>query len=188
MLASAPRLVLGSALGLMIAACTPASTALDSSAEPSASGISAEAASLNAIGCSPIRLRAPDGSNVDLTGTWSHPAAVAWDIRQLGDCLFMVAFDSEGTPESESVFHWTCDGKLRVDFTAPGRCVQLGRNYGFLSFEPMRLDVEFDDAGATHLLLVLGPCLHDATSAGCDETPQLSLTGPGTSPPGSPSP
>jgi hypothetical protein len=138
--------------------------------------------SLNAIGCESIDLRGPSGDHVDLTGTWTGAGASPWNVRQLGNCLFMVGFEQYGSPYSETVFHSMCEAQLRPDFTAPGRCIQLGRNVGLLTFEPVRFDVVFDEDGEAAWQLVPGECLTSPNSPICGEFPTMTRTGPDSSP------
>jgi hypothetical protein len=82
-----------------------------------------------AIGCgNDIDLFAPDGREVDLTGLWTSPDfpdvldVPLWNIRQVGDCFFMVFRDPyEDTDYSDQI----CDGRIQANFEITGRCVDF---------------------------------------------------------------
>lgn len=80
------------------------------------------------IGCgNDIDLVGPDGREINLTGLWTSPdvldASVAlWNIRQIGDCFFMVFRDPfADTDYSDQI----CDGRIQTNFEITGRCVDF---------------------------------------------------------------
>lgn len=137
------------AVVLALAACAaPSSEAPSPSSTPFSVGGAAEA-----IGCgNDIDLHAPDGREVNLTGLWTEPDfsdVALWNIRQVGDCFFMVYRD----PGSDSDYSdQICDGRIRTDFQITGRCVDFrglggpGANYRALVF-----DILFDATNEVQL-------------------------------------
>jgi hypothetical protein len=187
-----PRRIGVPLLMLLLTACLAPSAvpSAEPTAEPSGSRVAPGDANLAAIGCEPIDLRAPSGDRLDMTGTWGRDpllGPIAWNVRQLGDCLFLVELGSFGTAHSERVFHWLCEATLAADFTADGRCVQVGRNYeqvgqgtGFTG--PIRVEIEFDEAGQPVWWLVVPDCANPPCSASAREEDPYERTLPGDEP------
>ncbi len=137
------------AVSLVLAACTaPSSEAAAPSSTPFSVGDEAEA-----IGCgNEIDLLAPDGSRVNLTGLWTEADAAdlaLWNIRQVGDCFFMVFRDPfEDTDYSDQI----CDGRIRTDFQITGRCVDFrGLGGPGANYEARVFDILFDATNEVQL-------------------------------------
>lgn len=104
-----------------LAGCTAASGEVSPSATPFSIGGQAAA-----IGCgNDVDLFTPDGREINLTGLWTNPDfpdEPLWNIRQVGDCFFMVFRDPfEDTDYSDQI----CDGHIRPDLEITGRCVDF---------------------------------------------------------------
>jgi hypothetical protein len=111
-------------------------------------------------GCEPIELRAPDGSLVELDGTWIEQSRTDTDqltfwIHTRGDCLYAVG-SVEDVPEEGTrmhlgtVIHYT--GTVRPDFTIEGQMVHIGPQPSLRSEVPRLSDTNFlilfaDDGG-----------------------------------------
>jgi hypothetical protein len=113
---------------LMLAACT----ATPSEATPSSTPVSGRGQAA-AIGCgNDVDLFFPDGKEIDLTGLWTPPDSPdvpLWNIRQVGDCFFMVFRDVPNSDDND-YFDQICDGHIRTDFQITGRCVDFIHRVG----------------------------------------------------------
>jgi hypothetical protein len=108
-------------------------------------------------GCEPIVLRAPDGTAVDLGGTWidqgrTDTGQTTWWIRTQGDCLYGVGTVADVPEEGFSanpgtVLHYT--GAIQPDFTIEGQMVHLGPVYALevAITEDVRFLIEFAESG-----------------------------------------
>ncbi len=110
------------AVVLVLAGCmTPSSEASPSSAPVSGRGQAA------AIGCgNDVDLFAPDGREINLTGLWTIPEfsdVALWNIRQVGDCFFMV-FRTGNFPDTD-YSDQICDGRIQENLEITGRCVDF---------------------------------------------------------------
>ena len=111
-------------------------------------------------GCEPIDLRSPSGDRVVLDGTWTEVGTagelMTWRIRTQGNCVWG-AGSIEDPPEG--VFEGPNDvqslsGVLGSDRVIRGEIVFLGslREGAYPTpYSPLRMLVEFDDAGETVL-------------------------------------
>jgi hypothetical protein len=151
------------AVVLFLAACAaPSSEAPSPSSTPFSIGGQAAA-----IGCgNDIELQALDGSEIDLTGLWTEVefADVAlWNIRQVGDCFFMVYRDPGGdTDYSDEI----CDGRIEANLEITGRCVDFRGLGGFgADVQPQVFLIDFD---ATNEVL-LQRCPASRAPGSCDE-------------------
>lgn len=139
-----------SAVVLLISAgcTTPSSQASPSSTPVSGRGQAA------AIGCgNDVDLFFPDGKEIDLTGLWTIPEfsdVALWNIRQVGDCFFMV-FHEPPVVEDTDYFDQICDGHIRSDKQITGRCVDFIHRVG------PGIDGEADLQPQVFLILVDGP-------------------------------
>jgi hypothetical protein len=146
------------------AGCTTASGEPAPSSTPFSIGGQAAA-----IGCgNDIDLRAPDGSKIDLTGLWTvsdigDEFVPLWNIRQVGDCFFMVFRDpGEDTDYSDEI----CDGRIEANFEITGRCVDFRGLGGFgADVQPQVFLIDFD---ATNEVL-LQRCPASRAPGSCDE-------------------
>ncbi len=144
------------AVVLVLTACTaPSSEAPSPSGTPFSVGGQAAA-----IGCGDdIDLRASDGRVIDLTGLWTEPDfsdTPRWNIRQVGDCFFMVYRPPPGLEDPE-YFDQLCDGRIRIDYTITGRCIDFihrsgpGVISGQADLQPQIFRILFDDANEVQL-------------------------------------
>jgi hypothetical protein len=150
------------AVVLAMAACAAPSSEVSPTSTPFSAGDQAAA-----IGCeSDIDLLAPDGREVNLTGLWTEPGisdVALWNIRQVGDCFFMV-FRDPG-PDSD-YSDQICDGRIQTDFHIIGRCVDFrglggpGANYRAQVF-----DILFDATNEVQLQ----KCPARRTPGSCEE-------------------
>jgi hypothetical protein len=106
-----------------------------------------------AIGCgNDVDLFAPDGREVNLTGLWTatdFPDEPLWNIRQVGDCFFMVFRDPfEDSDYSDEI----CDGHIRPDFEITGRCVDFrGAGGRGADLQPQVFLIQFDATNEVRL-------------------------------------
>jgi hypothetical protein len=126
---------------------------------PTASGAS-PGESATAVSCSPIELRTPGGSRVDLTGTWRGRGAVH-HVRQAGSCVWWIAFsDIPGEPAG-SAYSITFHGQIRQDFTLVGEWAFVVRpimpGTPPSGVEPIILDIDVDTTGGEETLILRGP-------------------------------
>jgi hypothetical protein len=153
------RLMAVALIALNLVACQP------SSAEPSPSSSPAGSAppfSNLPVGCSPIDLRAPDGSAVDLTGEWTGTSWFSGRsvgertfILQLGDCVWVTVTDERfhAQPVPGEAILGVLLGTLATDFSISGDLVTLLRDAqvgGFSdqqTYAAVHLLVEFDEDG-----------------------------------------
>lgn len=88
------------------------------------------------IGCGEdVNLVGPDGREVNLTGLWTVPESdrAIWNIRQVGNCFFLVYRhppDEEDPEYSDQI----CDGRIGADFVITGRCVEFIHRSGPVAF------------------------------------------------------
>jgi hypothetical protein len=134
---------------LVIVGCTsPSSEATPGSTPVPGRGQAA------AIGCgNDVDLFFPDGKEIDLTSLWTSPDVpdvALWNVRQVGDCFFMVSrhFPDE---EDNDYYDQICDGHIRTDFQITGRCVDFIHRVG------PGIDGEADLQPQVFLILVDGP-------------------------------
>jgi hypothetical protein len=153
---------------LFSAACTTASGEPTPSSTPFSAGGQAAA-----IGCgNDVDLFFPDGKEIDLTGLWTSPDVPdlpAWNIRQVGDCFFMVSRHFPGF-EDNDYYDQICDGHIRTDFQITGRCVDFIHRVG------PGIDGEADLQPQVFLILVDGSnevrlqkCPASRAPGSCDE-------------------
>lgn len=108
------------------AACLVAALLVGCSAStsPGAEGPSGSASAIIDPGpadvCSPIDLRTPSGSRLDLTGTWTGDDA-RFFVAQFGDCVFWEELSAEENRPLGERFRRLFAGQLRADFTIAGR-------------------------------------------------------------------
>jgi hypothetical protein len=119
---------------LLIAGCAQASP------QPSAASLPASPPESTAPGgnlppnCEPVELRGPDGTRVDLGGTWidqsrTDAGQTTWWIRTLGNCLYGVGSVADVPEEGMSANHGTVlhyTGTIQPDFTIDGPMLHLG--------------------------------------------------------------
>ncbi len=106
--------------------------------EPTASAsLTAPAASE----CPAIDIRTPQGTRIDLTGTWTTGSPLAGDeviyeLRQDGECLWGRAYSAFGGQEPGEAFDILIVGIVRPDFTAEVDVLELrlGDPFGYPSF------------------------------------------------------
>ena len=148
-------------LGLVVLASCGSATPQPS---PMAPGPSAsDGSSLGGLppGCQTIDLRTPSGEPLQLDGIWTDkgedvPVPMTWYIRTQGNCFW--ASGSVEDPESE-FSGYTADvqiirGRITSDSTIEAENVRLGPPASFLNetiYSPMRLLIEFSDAGEVAL-------------------------------------
>jgi hypothetical protein len=114
-------------------------------------------------GCEAIPLVAPDGSEVELSGTWidisrTDAAQMTWWIQAQGDCFYGTGTVGEVPEEGPSMTSYTVQtytGTIRSDFTVDGRMIHLGPRPGFAGGEQIwaevRLLIEFADDGTVQI-------------------------------------
>jgi hypothetical protein len=115
-------------------------------------------------GCSPIDLRTPAGERIELDGTWAEVGSggelLTWWIRTQGNCVWGAgSIDNPspaGTFEARPDHVQSLRGVLGSDFVITGEIVWLGAlplgAPGVLPpYSPLRMFVEFDDAGEIFL-------------------------------------
>jgi hypothetical protein len=129
------------------AGCTTPSSEATPSSSPLAIGGQAAA-----IGCgNDVDLEGPDGREVNLTGLWTtHEFAemALWNIRQVGDCFFMVYRDPyEDTDYSDQI----CDGRIMSNFEITGRCVDFRGLGARADLQPQVFRILFDDTNQVQL-------------------------------------
>ncbi|MGH2489730.1 MAG: hypothetical protein ACRDFR_08970 [Candidatus Limnocylindria bacterium] len=149
------RLLIG--LALVASACaTPAQPAASVLPSPTPG----PAAGNLPPGCNPIDLRAPSGERIELDGTWTEVGTagdlMTWWIRTQGDCVWGAGSIEdvgwEGTFEGRPDQVQSLAGVLGSDFVITGEIVWLGAlPIGApghpAPYSPLRMFVEFDDAG-----------------------------------------
>lgn len=141
--------------GFLLVGCTAYSSAgPDTSADGSApvSPVSST--------CSPIELRTPGGSRVDLTGTWRGRSAVHY-VRQSGSCVWWIALsDIPGEPAG-SAHSITFHGQIRQDFTLVGEWAFVVRpimpGTPPSAMEPVTFSIEVDGVGGQEAVIIQGP-------------------------------
>ncbi|HTE65890.1 MAG TPA: hypothetical protein VK736_06490, partial [Candidatus Binatia bacterium] len=143
------------------AGCTSASAEPAPSSTPFSVGGQAAA-----IGCgNDIDLVAPDGREIDLTGLWTSPdfpEVALWNIRQVGDCFFMVFRDPyEDTDYSDQV----CDGRIQTNFEITGRCVDFRGISRQAELEPQVFLILFDATNEVQIQR----CPASRAPGSCDE-------------------
>jgi hypothetical protein len=107
--------------------------------EPTASAAPTAAA---AAECPPIDIRTPQGTRIDLTGTWVTGSRLAGDevfyeVRQSGECLWGRAYSAFEGQEPAELFDILIVGIVRSDFTAEVDLLELrlGNPFGYPSFD-----------------------------------------------------
>jgi hypothetical protein len=157
------RLAAGLIVAALVGCASPANTQSPSAGvgSPAESG-EPDAGNLPA-GCEPIELRGPDGSPVELDGTWidqsrDDAGQLTWWIRTEGDCLYGAATVDEVPEEGESMNPGTVllyTGTIRPDFTIDGPMLHVGPVPAHAPLVPIyadvRLLIEFTDAGGIEL-------------------------------------
>ncbi len=153
------RLLIGATL--VASACT-------ASPQPTATLSPAETPALAAgnlpPGCSPIDLRTPSGERIDLDGTWAEQGTggelMTWWIRTQGNCVWGAGYidnvPPEGTFEARPDHVQSLAGLLGTDFVITGEIIWLGAfpteaQAAPSRYSPLRMFVEFDDAGEIFL-------------------------------------
>jgi hypothetical protein len=149
------------AMLLVLAACTAPSSEVSPSSTPLSLGGQAAA-----IGCgNDVNLFAPDGREIDLTGLWTNtevPDVPLWNIRQVGDCFFMVFRDPfEDTDYSDQI----CDGRIQANFEITGRCVDFRGLRRVADLQPQVFLIDFD---ATNEVLIQ-KCPASRAPGSCEE-------------------
>jgi hypothetical protein len=158
----ARRRVILAFLGLLlVGACAPTASPAESAA-PSTSSTPAPEGNLPP-GCATIELRAPGGDRIVLDGTWIEDvenSPMTWWIRTLGDCVWGAGQIEEVPPEG--TFEWGPDavqslaGRIGSDLVITGEILWLGpvpngAPGNPARYSPLRMLIEFDDAGAVLL-------------------------------------
>jgi hypothetical protein len=143
------------------AGCTSASV----EAAPSSTLVSAGGQAA-AIGCgNDVDLLTPDGREINLTGLWTSPDfpdVPLWNIRQVGDCFFMVFRDPfEDTDYSDQL----CDGRIQTNFEITGRCVDFRGLGGRADVQPQVFVILFDATNDVRLQ----KCPASRAPGSCDE-------------------
>jgi hypothetical protein len=137
----------------MLAAGCSAATEPTPTLVPTESPASAQAGGLPP-GCATIELRAPSGERIELDGTWVEVGSVGelmtWWIRTQGNCVWGAGSIDEPAPAGpfprpDSV--QSLSGVLGPDFVITGEIVWLGAPGAPPPYSPLRMFVEFDDAG-----------------------------------------
>jgi hypothetical protein len=115
-------------------------------------------------GCQTIDLRAPDGSPIQLDGTWidesrDDAAQMTWWIRTQGDCFYGVGtvddVPEDGVSENLTTVQ-SFAGTIGSDFTIDGSIVHVGPQPDFRAeipiYAPVRFVIEFSASGGIELL------------------------------------
>lgn len=145
----------------MVEAVLVACTALPPAAAPDASGLASPTVDeANLSNCSPIELRTPSGSRVDLTGTWHGRGAVHY-VRQLGDCVWWIALSDIPGEAEGSAYSISFHGQLHQDFTVVGDwafVVKPSRpDAPPIAVERVILTIDFDATGRDEEIVLRGP-------------------------------
>jgi hypothetical protein len=112
-------------------------------------------------GCHAIDLRAPDGSPVELDGTWvdqsrADAATMMWWVRTQGDCFYAAGSVDFGGLESEIFLDPSMvqvyTGTIQSDFSIDGSFLMLGPYPGFEGAPvdvriPLKIEFTADEAG-----------------------------------------
>ena len=147
-----------------LALCTGALLLIGCTAIPSLAGSDSSGSSSPlqspATSCTPIELRTPGGSRVDLTGTWRGRSAVHY-VRQLESCVWWFALsDLPGEPAG-SAFSISFHGHVRQDFTLVGEWAFVVRpvtpGTPASALEPVTFTIDVDVSGGEEALILLGP-------------------------------
>lgn len=151
---SAPH-ALALVLALLLAACAPPS--------PAGSGPSADASATGVpslTSCSPIDLRTPSGSRLDLTGMWHGRGAIHY-VRQLGTCVWWIALSDIPGEDAGSAFSIMFHGRIHQDFTVVGDrafVIKPARpDAPPIAVEHVTFSIEVDEAGGEEVLTMQGP-------------------------------
>lgn len=152
-----PRPMRALLLLVLVGACAPA-TGAPVSVTPSANP-SAEVVGNLPPGCDPIELRAPSGERIELDGTWTEvdqsSPVMTWRIRTQGNCVWGAGYiedaPPDGTFEARPDHVQSLAGVLQSDFVITGEIILLGSDPASpnppLPYSPLRMFVEFDEAG-----------------------------------------
>jgi hypothetical protein len=152
-----PRHSLGQfAIGLLlvglVTACIPASgfpSGAPSAASPAESAAASEASDITAAlgDCQPLDLALPSGEPLDLTGSWEGNDVGPYQLRQFGDCLWMVG--------QNATFTLVYVGQLHSDFTIHGRWATVAASDHLIG--GVRNDAElYIGSGSLTLGIVIG--------------------------------
>lgn len=153
----APPMVGALLVGALLAACTPTIPAAPPGPSALASATGDEGI---ASTCSPIELRTPSGSRVDLTGTWRGRGAVH-HIRQSGSCVWWIALsDIPGLPPG-SAYSITFHGQVRPAFTLVGEWAFVVRpimpGTPPSGMQPITLSIDVAASGGEEEIVLRGP-------------------------------
>ena len=99
------------ALAGAVAACSGSPSGSPSPSAASAGASPAGEATTET--CAPIDLLTPSGEPVDLTGTWQGDDLALYQVRQLGECVWLIG--QNGT------YTYVFQGRLQGDFGVVGR-------------------------------------------------------------------
>lgn len=166
---------------MLISACSASGAPSATPPNPSDSSASALPA-----GCQPLTLRSPTGERVVLDGKWTEvgdptsPARMTWRLVTQGNCVWGAGQVGEVRPDPEArpPDYQSLVGLVGSDFTVTGDILWLGPvppglPWTVVPYSPLRMLIEFDDAGAIVLREdrergVLGPRCPEPTLA-CPE-------------------
>jgi hypothetical protein len=114
-------------------------------------------------GCKDIELRAPDGSPVELSGTWTDVSRedafqMTWYILTQGDCFYgtgTVADVREEGPFMTSISVMMYTGTIQPDLRIDGEMLHVGPRPPSMrtvpSYAPVRLLIKFDANGGVEI-------------------------------------
>lgn len=149
---------------LLVVGCTPA-TSPSPSVLPSASS-SEPAVSGLPPGCEPMDLRGPDGERIKLDGIWTEVESpdrgelMTWWMVTQGDCVWgaghLPSLGPEIDPGTRPDHIQSLTGRVGSDFVIAGDILwlgplQLGSPGSPPRYSPLRMLIEFDDAGEIFL-------------------------------------
>jgi hypothetical protein len=101
--------------------------------------------------CSPVDLRAPSGTRVELTGRWRSSDEGVYDIHQRGSCLYWMGMSHFPGFEPGEHFVNVFIGTVRNDFTIVGRWGDVPFNPNLttdeLFYGSLTLLIDFDESG-----------------------------------------
>ena len=144
------------AVVIVLAACAAPSSEASPTSTPFSLGGQAAA-----IGCgNDIDLSAPDGREINLTGLWTIPdygGVALWNVRQVGDCFFMVTRDPFEEDTEGDYYDQICDGRIQTNLEIIGRCVDFIHRSnpnalgGQADLQPQVFLIKFDATNAVQL-------------------------------------
>ncbi|MEK6191440.1 MAG: hypothetical protein AABM41_03835 [Chloroflexota bacterium] len=144
---------------LGLAACNLGSPAASVAPTPTPNSSSA-AASLD---CEEPNLLSPQGSRVDLTGTWTGGSTLFY-VRQVGQCVWWIGLSNWPGQSPGDFFSNTFAGRLGVegpDYVVRGEWASIIRPSSGMAYNPpyerlIAFEVVFETVGGTETIVLRG--------------------------------